>query len=135
MTASQVSDDLLLAPGTWTLDPDESTVGFRVFALPPAKGRFTHAEGKLVIDDDHVGVATASVEVDSLKTGIGLRDKHLKSSHFFDAANHPTITFQSDRITQENDDIRLRGTLSMRGNRRPVELAGKSSGPATARSA
>lgn len=125
MTAPNASGDLLLAPGTWTLDPDESTIGFRIFAMPPAKGKFTQAEGKLIVDDNHSGSVTASIAVDSLKTGLGLRDKHLKSSHFFDAANHPTITFQSDRITQENDDIRLRGTLSMRGNRRPVELAGK----------
>ena len=125
MNAPTTSAALLIASGTWRLDPEESKIGFRVFALPPAKGRFSHAAGELVVGEDHVGTVTASIEVDSLEVGPRLRDNHLKSSHFFDAANHPKITFRSERIQQENDEIRIAGILSIRGQERPLEVAGK----------
>jgi polyisoprenoid-binding protein YceI len=130
MDTPKISDGLLLATGTWRLEPEESMIRFRISALPPAKGEFSAATGELVVDDDNQGTATASIEVDGLQIGPGLRNRHLKSAHFFDQANHPQITFRSDRIEQDNDDIRFHGTLSIRGHERSVELDGKVSGGA-----
>jgi polyisoprenoid-binding protein YceI len=125
MSPPTTSADLLIATGTWRLDPEESRIGFRISALPPAKGRFSQAEGELVVDDDHRGTVNASIEVDSLEVGPRLRDNHLKSSHFFDAASHPRIIFRSERIQQDEDEIRIAGILSIRGHEHPLEIGGK----------
>ena len=43
---------------------------------------------------------TASVKVNTIKTGIDARDKHLKSDDYFDAEKYPTITLTSTKFTQ-----------------------------------
>ena len=48
---------------------------------------------------------------------------HLHSEDFFDAANHPEITFKSTAIeTVDADKLRITGDLTIRGITRPVEL-------------
>jgi polyisoprenoid-binding protein YceI len=59
--------------------------------------------------------------VASLRTGIGLRDRHLRSSHFFAADEHPEITFAVKDI-----DLSRPGTVSalltIKGITRTVEV-------------
>ena len=51
------------------------------------------------------------------------RDGHLRSDDFFDAANHPFITFKSKRLEPgPAGAFRLIGDLTIRGNTREVAL-------------
>jgi polyisoprenoid-binding protein YceI len=43
---------------------------------------------------------TASVKVNTIKTGIAARDKHLKSDDYFDAEKYPTISLKSTKFTK-----------------------------------
>ncbi len=52
------------------------------------------------------------------------RDNHLRTPDFFDAKNHPLITFRSTNVTVQGKTIRLVGDLSIRGRTRPVVLVG-----------
>lgn len=114
-----------LMPGTWHLHPERSEFGFRVGALPPARGKFSQGQAELVVGDDRTASVSGTVQVDSLHTGLGLRDKHLRSKHFFDAANHPEIKFAADQIVQDDDEVRVQARLTIRGITRPVELVGQ----------
>jgi polyisoprenoid-binding protein YceI len=91
-----------LTTGIWRIDPKTSRIGFWVMSAPPAWGRFT-------VDDDLRGGGRGALEVESLRTGIGLRDRHLRSSHFFAADEHPQITFSVSGI-----DLARGGTTSAR---------------------
>ena len=56
------------------------------------------------------------------------RDNHLRSPDFFAADSFPSITFQSTRVTRTGDDLRIEGSLSIRGVTRPAVLTGAFTG-------
>ena len=73
----------------------------------------------------HSGDAHISFEadVDSINTLNDQRDGHLKSPDFFDAANHPKLSFVSTSLTRKNDDeYEVVGDLTIKGTTREVKL-------------
>ena len=50
------------------------------------------------------------------------RDEHLRSADFFDAANHPNMTFRSTHVGRKGDDYTLTGDLTIRDVTRAVTL-------------
>jgi polyisoprenoid-binding protein YceI len=105
----------------WTVNPSKSRIGFWVMSGPPAWGRFTDIRAELTVDDRLRGSGRGAVGSASLRTGIGLRDRHLRSSHFFAADEHPEITFAVEGI-----DLARPGTVSalltIKGITRTVEV-------------
>ncbi len=51
-----------------------------------------------------------------------MRDDHIRSADFFDAADHPTITFHSSGLRFEDGEFLLDGELTIRGNTKPITL-------------
>lgn len=116
------------AASVWTIDPADSVARFEmtyvVFAT--LKGTLGAVEGALHLDarDPSRSSVTASINVASLNTGNRLRDRHLRSSDFFDAKRFPTITFRSTRVEPLDDDhLSVVGDLTIRGVTLEVELA------------
>ena len=63
------------------------------------------------------------VPVASLRTGIALRDKHLRSAMWLNAAAHPYIRFHGKRARAlGRGRYKVSGTFSMRGVSRPLTL-------------
>jgi polyisoprenoid-binding protein YceI len=61
--------------------------------------------------------------VNSINTGNEMRDGHLKSSDFFDAANYPKMTFVSKSFTRKNaNDYELKGEMTIRGTSKEIFL-------------
>jgi polyisoprenoid-binding protein YceI len=61
--------------------------------------------------------------VASLKTGIDLRDEHLRGSDWLDAAKHPHIEFESTRATRKDDKTwTVEGKFTLHGQTRPLTL-------------
>jgi polyisoprenoid-binding protein YceI len=100
---------------TWQLDPAHSNAQFTVrhLGISNVQGEFTKITGTAQIDDSDITKSSinATIDVSSVDTRVPQRDADLKTDHFFDAAKYPTMTFQSTKITK-NDD----GTLKMTGN-------------------
>lgn len=120
----------------WTLDPTHSEIHFKVkhLVISTVSGSFQKFEGELNSDkpDFTDAIVTASVDVNSITTNQPQRDEHLKSPDFFDAANHPEITFKSTRIEKDNnDEYLLTGDLNIRGTTKPVTLKVEFGGAAT----
>jgi polyisoprenoid-binding protein YceI len=64
-----------------------------------------------------------TIDVNSIDTRQEMRDNHLRSADFFDAANYPTMHFVSKRIVGDvTKDFQIVGDLTIRGTTHEVEL-------------
>lgn len=62
-------------------------------------------------------------DIASVTTNNTQRDEHLKSPDFFDAANHPKLSFESTSFThKDGEEYELDGMLTIRGVTKPVKL-------------
>jgi polyisoprenoid-binding protein YceI len=80
-----------------------------------------------IVHDPAANSGSAIIEVDaaSLKTGIELRDEHLRGEQWLDAAKHPVIRFRSDKveaIAGEASKYLASGELSIHGVSRAIEV-------------
>ncbi len=113
---------------TWKIDNAHSEIAFKVkhLVISTVTGKFTAFEGSLEAskEDFSDAVIHFSANVDSITTGNDQRDGHLKSGDFFDAANHPKLTFSStSMVPKGGSDYTLKGDLTIRGTTKPIELA------------
>lgn len=123
MTSAQALD--ALTPGTWTIDPSHSSVGFvaRHLMVSKVRGEFRSFSGALTIAEDRLASSVqASVEMNSVSTGDDQRDGHLRTGDFFDTEQFPTMTFTSTAVRAAGDDFVLVGDLTIKGVTRSVEF-------------
>jgi polyisoprenoid-binding protein YceI len=119
-TASQTT----LPTGTWNVDPVHSSVEFQVkhLGIATVKGQFKEFEGTLEVSPEGIK-ASGSAEVASVDTREPQRDGHLRSADFFDADNHPKITFTSTSVTPlDEDTFEIEGDFTIHGVTRPLKL-------------
>ena len=110
----------MAATSQWNIDPAHSTAQFVVthLELSDVQGTFTGVSGSATIDGDDLSKSnvTASIDVSTLDTGIGMRDDDLKSSNFFDVSKYPAMTFQSTKIVKTGGaTARMTGNLTLHG--------------------
>lgn len=111
----------------WEIDRAHSAAGFAVrhLGVSTVRGAFSNITGTVLIDDADVTKSSVDVTIDvnSINTRVEQRDNHLKSADFFDAANHPNITFKSKKVEGAGDGrLKITGDLTIRGNTREVVL-------------
>ena len=112
---------------TWNVDPAHAEIGFAVrhLMISTVRGRFGTVTGTVIVDETNPKNSTIDVSVDvtSIDTRQEMRDNHLRSADFFDAANHPTMHFVSKRIEGNvPDEFKVTGDLTIRGTTREVTL-------------
>jgi polyisoprenoid-binding protein YceI len=110
----------LPSPGTYTVDPIHSNVGFvaRHLVATKVRGSFTDFEGTIVIGETpEASSVRASVKAASIKTNQDQRDEHLRSTDFFEVETYPELTLVSKRISPRGDghfdlvtDLTIKGT-------------------------
>ena len=113
-------------PAILTLDPGNARVRFSVrwFGLIHVRGTFPGVRGTLEVPGNG-GQPNVSVVVESrsVRTGISLRDRHLRGLRFLDSDRHPVIRFQSDHASRHNGVWDVKGRLLLRGLERNVSLS------------
>lgn len=112
--------------GNWTIDPAHSEVGFTVrhMMLSKVRGKFVNFEGTITTAAKPLDSSvTATIDMSSITTGNEQRDGHLRSADFFDAENHPQMTFRSTGLRHEGGTYLLDGELTIRGTTRPITLS------------
>jgi len=111
---------------TWYLDPNHSAAQFAVrhMGISTVRGTFTKTNG-VVVDAPDLSQASVNVTIDasSVDTRVEMRDKDLRSDHFFDVAKYPTITFQSKKVESAGaGKLKVAGDLTLHGVTRQVVL-------------
>jgi polyisoprenoid-binding protein YceI len=113
--------------GVYNVDPSHSNVGFEVrhMGIATVRGRFGAFEGTIDASGDSP-VLKGTVEVATIDTGDANRDGHLKGAEFFDAEQHPQISFDST-VTEVGGggQITLQGEITIKGISKPIELTGE----------
>ena len=112
---------------TWYLDPPHSAAQFSVrhLGISTIRGTFTKVGGVVVDDPSDLSKASVDVTIDasSVDTRVDMRDKDLRSDHFFDVAKYPTITFKSKRVEAAGaGKLKVTGDLTMHGVTKQVVL-------------
>jgi polyisoprenoid-binding protein YceI len=107
-------------PTKWQIDPMHSAAHFSVrhLMISNVRGEFTKLSGSAVINpaDSSKSTVEVTIEAASINTREPQRDEHLRSADFFDVANHPTLTFRSERVeAQGPENFKLTGDLTIRG--------------------
>ncbi|NLR79575.1 YceI family protein [Chitinophaga eiseniae] len=111
----------------WKIDESHSEIGFKVkhLMITNVSGYFTRFTGNMLTSSDDFHDATISFEAaaDSIDTQNRQRDEHLRNGEFFDAANHPKISFVSKKVKKVDDEqYKLLGELTIKGETHPIEL-------------
>ena len=117
--------------GTWKLDPTHSEISFSVkhLAISKVRGTFDSFDATIVTADDiHDSTIEATIDVASVNTNQKDRDAHLRTSDFFLADEHPTMTFVSTKFDGTPDDFTVTGNLTLRGVTKEVVLKGEFGG-------
>ena len=63
-----------------------------------------------------------SVETESLDTGNFLRNWHLRGGKYFDVDTYPTISFESESITENKTGFTVDGQLTMKDTSKPITI-------------
>jgi polyisoprenoid-binding protein YceI len=129
---STLTATTVVPTGTWAVDPAHSKVGFAVthMGIATVRGEFTEFEGVLEIGED-LGSAKArgTVRTASVDTNEPRRDAHLRSPDFFDAENHPELSFESTRIEAVDEEtFRITGDLTLHGVTNEIVLTAEING-------
>lgn len=122
-----------MATKKWTLDPAHSEAQFKVkhMMVSTVTGEFQNFEAQLETDGHDFSTAKASfsADINSITTKVEQRDNHLKSADFFDAENHPKLTFVSNKVIKKSEDeYELQGDMTIRGISKPISLKVENNG-------
>ena len=116
----------LPTPGTYTLDPTHTRIGFvaRHLMVTKVRGHFATFEGSITIaDEPHGSTADVTIQTASVDTGTADRDAHLRSGDFFEAEKYPEMTFRNARVVaQKGTDFTVVGDLTIKDVTREVQL-------------
>jgi polyisoprenoid-binding protein YceI len=117
-----------MAATTYVVDTAHSQIHFSVTHLMffKVRGTFTDFTGTVDVDPaaKTLSAAQATINTASVDTREDKRDEHLRSDDFFDAANHPTITFVSKSVSGSGDNITVVGDITIRGVTKEITLTG-----------
>ena len=114
--------------GTWNLDPVHSKAAFGVrhSGIATFRGHFTELSAQLVD-----GTLTGAVDVSSVEVPVAQLKGHLQAPDFFDAEQHPEITFSASDLDVDGERLTVRGELTIKGVTKPLEATGTFGGPYT----
>ena len=121
-------------PARWTVDPDQSTVEFRVAHMVVSKttGRFMDYAGFIEMDAEAgtVKAIEATIKIASVNTNHEKRDAHLRNADFFDVEQYPTMTFKMKSYKKTQEGYLALGDLTLHGVTKEIALAGHYNGVA-----
>ena len=111
----------------WKIDTVHSEINFKVkhLLVSTVRGNFDKFDATIKTNNEDFSDAVIKFEADinSINTKNEQRDAHLKSADFFDAENHPKMTFDSTSVKKVSDfEMKVKGNLSLRGVTKEVTL-------------
>lgn len=120
-----------MATERWNIDTAHSEIQFiaRHMVISKVRGHFKKWSASVEVDaSTHRPVAAeVAIEVGSIDTREEKRDGHLRSADFFDAENHPQITFESKRVEPKGQNgFDMIGDITIRGTTKEITIHAES---------
>jgi polyisoprenoid-binding protein YceI len=116
------------APRRWKLDAARSIVEFRVptfWGLSTVVGHFDRFDGFYGRDSEDVLAIELAIDADSLDTGNGTRDRHLRAERFFNVRAHPQVRFTSTLVNDLGGTLAVVGRLEAAARTVPVAFGAR----------
>ena len=115
------------APLTYKIDANHTDViaSWSHFGFSNPIAHFGKVDGFITYDPAKVGDSKVEVTIplSGLNSHVSSFDDHLRSDDFFDAANHPNITFKSTSVKSAGKDkLAVTGDLTIKGITKSVTL-------------
>jgi len=97
----------------WQIEDGAYSVTFKTKG---AKGNFSGLKGTIHFDTTKLAESKfdVTVEVKTIDTGIGIKNKHALAEDFFDAEHYPEIHFTSSNITKSDTAFTVTGFLTIK---------------------
>jgi len=104
----------------WQISDDYSIK----FSGTDAEGVFKSFSGDIQFDEADLAKSNCKliVEVNSINTGNGMKNKHAKSDKWFDAEQFPNIEFQSTKFSKTESGYSVTGKLKMHGVEKEITI-------------
>lgn len=117
----------VLASDSYTIDSRHTFPSFEIghLGFSTQRGRFNHTTGKLILDTKSQtgGSLNASIDSDSISTGLSELEAHLRGEDFLNSARFAQITFNSNQLKFSNEQlVAIDGNLNLHGITKPVHL-------------
>lgn len=110
----------------WNIDPAHTSVEFSVkhLGIATVKGRFRQFTATAEASaESKVTSIHATIDANSIDTGVEQRDNHLRSADFFEVEKFPAINFVSTGISYSSPTSAVvNGNLTLHGITRPVSF-------------
>ena len=112
---------------SWRIDPLHSAAHFSVrhMMISTVRGDFAGINGAVVYNATDPGKSSvqATIDCNTLNTGVAKRDTQMKGPEFFDVKNYPAMKFKSTRIEKAGPDkLKITGDLTINAITHPVVL-------------
>lgn len=94
------------------------------FSGTDAEGIFKNVEATINFNGQDLVSSNCqfNIEVNSINTGNGIKNKHAKSKKWFDAKNHPNIAFKSSAFSKTDSNFVVTGTMKIRGIEKEISI-------------
>lgn len=94
------------------------------FSSKDPSGVFKDFKGDIIFDEKNLSASKFDVVIDvnSISTGNGMKNKHAKSDKWFDVKNYPEIRFKSTAISKTGSGYSVTGILDMRGVKKEISF-------------
>jgi len=117
----------LAATSTWDLDPAHTAATFAVrhLMISTVRGEFSKVTGTLQFDEADItkSIVNVAIDTNTVNTREPDRDADLRSDHFLDVKNYPTMTFKSKKVEKAGaGKLKITGDLTIRGVTKEVVL-------------
>lgn len=104
----------------WKISDDYSIK----FKGKDAEGIFKTMSGDISFDENDLNNShfSTSINVTSINTGNGMKNKIAKSDNWFDADKYPSINFISSKFSKSTNGYLVEGTIEMHGIKKQIVI-------------
>lgn len=113
--------------GSWNVDTAKAKISFTVkgpFGI--VHGNFTGLKADIKFNEKDLAASSVSASVDAktVNTGIGLRNRDLRSKEeWLNTDKYPQISFHSKKIEKTATGYKASGELTLKGITKPAEIS------------
>ena len=126
-SAEETVDRSAAPAGVYAIDPGHSYITFSYSHMGYSRPTIRWGSWRASLDWNPAAPAessvTATIDVDSVDTGVEKLDAHLRSGDFFESETYPTIEFKGASLeTAGPNEGRMTGDLTIKGVTKPITL-------------